>query len=131
MDSLMALQLVRTLRCGLHMPDLGLSTIYSNPTVDQLSTSVLGQGDKAKKSDALLMEPMLHAHRALIEQIPKPADLGTTGMSNPLTVVLTGSTGTIGTFLYSIDQASVAFFAWIALKPVGKISRSCGWPRGD
>lgn len=102
MDSLMALRLIRILRRGLHRPDLGLSTIYSNPTVAQLSTALFNQGGVQEESDALLMAPLLGTHRALIEQIPKskPLEVGTlTIKDEPATALLTGSTGTIGTYL--------------------------------
>ncbi|KUI66302.1 Linear gramicidin synthase subunit D [Cytospora mali] len=101
MDSLMALRLIRLLRRGLHRPDLGLSTIYSNPTVTQLSTALLAEKDEHKDGDALLMKPLLSTYRALIEQIPKPDNVHAAGKPRgvPVTAVLTGSTGTVGTFL--------------------------------
>ncbi|ROW10094.1 hypothetical protein VMCG_02037 [Cytospora schulzeri] len=101
MDSLMALRLIRLLRRGLHRPDLGLSTIYSNPSVDQLSTALLAQRDERKDDDALLMKPWLDTYRALIEQIPKPKDIHAVQKPSgaSVTALLTGSTGTVGTFL--------------------------------
>lgn len=101
MDSLMALRLIRLLRRGLHRPDLGLSTIYSNPTVDQLSMALLAQRDEQKDNDASLVKPFLSTYRGLIEQIPKPeiVHAGTKPSGEPVTAVLTGSTGTVGTFL--------------------------------
>lgn len=44
MDSLMALQILRQLRRGLHRVDLGLSTIYANPTISQLSGAITSDG---------------------------------------------------------------------------------------
>lgn len=41
MDSLVALQLTRVLRRGLHRPEIALSTVYCNPTVSQLTSAVL------------------------------------------------------------------------------------------
>lgn len=41
MDSLVALQLARVLRRGLHRPEIALSTVYCNPTVSQLTSAVL------------------------------------------------------------------------------------------
>lgn len=101
MDSLMALRLIRLLRRGLHRSNLGLSTIYSNPTVAQLSTALLAQRDEPKDDDALLIKPLLSTYCALIEQIPKPKDahFGRRPSGIPVTAVLTGSTGTVGTFL--------------------------------
>lgn len=101
MDSLMALRLVRLLRRGLQRPDLGLSTIYSNPTVAQLSEVLSAQREEAQDDENLLMEPMLRTFRALVEKIekPEPLPVGRRISNEPVTAVLTGSTGTIGTFL--------------------------------
>lgn len=100
LDSLMALQILRLLRRGLHRPDIGLSTIYSNPSVAQLSTAIVTQeGDSDKNDDDLLMQPMFDTYRALIEQIPKPKLPGNVYKDAPITAVLTGSTGTVGTYL--------------------------------
>ncbi|PSR80570.1 hypothetical protein BD289DRAFT_440575 [Coniella lustricola] len=115
MDSLMALQLIRRLRRGLHRPDLGLSTIYSNPTLKQLTAAISTASEEIlQDSDALLLEPMLKRYRTLLEQIPKAKDGATArqaepGHSRPLTVVLTGSTGTVGTFLLRalLDQPGI------------------------
>ncbi|KAH8748600.1 hypothetical protein F5883DRAFT_238286 [Diaporthe sp. PMI_573] len=41
MDSTVALQLARVLRRGLRRSDVGLSTVYCNPTVSQLTSAVL------------------------------------------------------------------------------------------
>lgn len=101
MDSLMALQILRLLRRGLYRSDLGLSTLYSNPTISQLSAAILSvqDDDPGSDGDALLLEPMLKTYSALIEQIPKPAAVGNGRKDEPITAILTGSTGTVGTFL--------------------------------
>lgn len=106
MDSLMALQILRRLRRGLHRPDLALSTIYSNPSVAQLSKAITTQkdgGPGGTDGDALLVKPIFDTYRALVEQIPKPeapsASGGADRSAAPVTAVLTGSTGTVGTFL--------------------------------
>lgn len=100
MDSLLALQILRLMRRGLHRSDLGLSTIYSNPSVDQLSNAVTAQHNELEKnSDALLMQPMLDTYRALLAQIPSPGLPSQESKAAPVAAMLTGSTGTIGTFL--------------------------------
>lgn len=102
MDSLMALQLIRALRRGLHRPDLGLSTVYSKPRVDQLSTALFHGREDTQTSDASLIDSFFATHRVLIEQIPKPKqlDFGTLSVkAQSDTVLLTGSTGSIGTYL--------------------------------
>lgn len=101
MDSLQGLQLARALRRGLHRPDLGLSTIYNNPTLSKLTAAILAQKDGGN-DDRDLMEPLLKTYRELILQIPKPEHLRAAKEqtpSGPVNVVLTGSTGTLGTFL--------------------------------
>lgn len=103
LDSLMALRLIRILRRGLQLPDLGLTTIYSNPTVSQLQAAITSGQDPSKDSDAMLIEPFLKTNSGLIQQIQKPTSppAGQGARGGPVTVVLTGSTptGTIGTFL--------------------------------
>ncbi|KAJ4394897.1 hypothetical protein N0V93_004117 [Gnomoniopsis smithogilvyi] len=101
MDSLMALQLLRALRRGLNRPDLGLSTIYSNPTLSQLAKAVSLQS-YSSDDDVSLMESLLRTYNGLIRQIPKPASEQPAEHlmhDGPTTAILTGSTGTIGTFL--------------------------------
>ncbi|KAK7752885.1 putative NRPS-like protein biosynthetic cluster [Diatrype stigma] len=102
LDSLQALQLTRALRRSLHRPDLALPTIYQNPTVPQLTSALLAEN--ASTNDRDLMEPFLATYRGLIQQIPKPkvsadAGTGTGAAEGPVDVVLTGSTGTLGTYL--------------------------------
>lgn len=41
MDSVVALQLARVLRRGLRRGDVGLSTVYCNPTVEQLTAAIV------------------------------------------------------------------------------------------
>lgn len=101
MDSLMALQLLRVLRRGFQRPDLGLSTIYSNPTVTQLQAAITSGSSVAKDDDLQLMQPLLETYGDTIRQIKKP-QRPRAEFKNPdkqMTAVLTGSTGTIGTFL--------------------------------
>lgn len=45
MDSLTALQLTRVLRRGLRRPSIGLSTVYSHPTVSQLTSAILAAAE--------------------------------------------------------------------------------------
>ena len=101
MDSLMALQLLRILRRGLHRPDLGLSTIYSNPTVSQLQMAITSGDSFSKDDDSLLIQPLLKTYGETIQQIQEPESPGADFRADgrQVTAVLTGSTGTIGTFL--------------------------------
>lgn len=98
MDSLMALQLLRTLRRGLNRPDLGMSTIYSNPSIAQLQALLTDQSEP-RDDDTSRMESLLKTYRDMIHQIPRPASHTTANNGEPLTALLTGSTGAVGTHL--------------------------------
>ncbi|KAK3308608.1 uncharacterized protein B0T15DRAFT_391903 [Chaetomium strumarium] len=111
MDSLQVLQLTRTLRRGLYRSDLGISTVYQHPTVPQLTAAVIsrrGNGARMEDPDREIMEPLLSTYRGLIHQIPKTttklsslgdANSSTRPLPEPVDVVLTGSTGALGTLL--------------------------------
>ena len=95
MDSLQALQLRRTLRRNLQRPDLALPTIYQNPTVPQLTAAILKQDDRIDDQD--LMAPLLSTYRGLVHQIAKPKAFAA-AETGPVDVILTGSTGSLGTY---------------------------------
>ncbi|KXX74575.1 Linear gramicidin synthase subunit D [Madurella mycetomatis] len=97
MDSLQVLQLTRALRRGLYRPDLGISTVYQNPTVPQLAAAVMQNKDTLKE-DCDVMVPLLSTYRALIHQIPL-TKLSSTQLPELVDVILTGSTGALGTLL--------------------------------
>lgn len=96
MDSLQALQITRALRCGLRRPELALSTIYRNPTVAQLTAAISTQKDASDERD--MMTSLLNTYQGLIRQIapPKASDFK---QGEAIDVILTGSTGTVGTFM--------------------------------
>lgn len=101
MDSLQGLQLTRALRRSLRRPEIALSTIYQNPTVSLLVTAIL-TGANNEADGLKTMEDLLAVYRGLIDQIPVPTNLGERpqgGASKPVNVLLTGSTGTVGTQL--------------------------------
>lgn len=100
MDSLQGLQLTRALRRSLRRPDLALSTIYKNSTVSALAAAILtGHDDEA--DGRKVMDNLFTTYRGLIEQIPAPnaASGHSPGSSKPVNVLLTGSTGAVGTHL--------------------------------
>lgn len=98
MDSLQALQLTRVLRRRLNRPDVGLPTIYNNPTLSKLTAAILARKDE--DTDKQIMEPLLKTYKELILQIPQGQQLNyAVKQTKPVDVILTGSTGTIGTFL--------------------------------
>ena len=89
MDSLQALQLVRALRRL--RGDLGLPAIYQNPSVSKLSSALVDKNDG--NTDGQL-ESLLATYSALVDKIP-PREPAT----QQADVILTGSTGTLGTYL--------------------------------
>ncbi|KAI0483789.1 acetyl-CoA synthetase-like protein [Xylaria cf. heliscus] len=96
LDSLQALQITRALRRALHSPDFALSTIYQNPTVEQLTAAVLERDNKADERE--MMEPLLITYKGLIQQIPVPKTLNPVELDS-IDVLLTGSTGSLGTLI--------------------------------
>ncbi|KAI2464413.1 putative NRPS-like enzyme [Annulohypoxylon bovei var. microspora] len=96
MDSLQALRLTRALRRALHRPHIALSTVYQNPTITQLTSALLEKSNAANDRD--IMKPLLATYRELIHQIPAPKSL-TPSTGKEVDVLLTGSTGTLGTYI--------------------------------
>lgn len=109
MDSLQALQLTRALRRSLHRPDVALSTVYQNPTVSQLAAIVLGQTQQDQ--DKGIMQSLLATYKELIQQISvsKTASPVTKNAHKLINVMVTGTTGTVGTHLLRalLDNTSV------------------------
>ncbi|KAL1857402.1 hypothetical protein Daus18300_010375 [Diaporthe australafricana] len=109
MDSLQALQLTRALRRSFHRPDVALSTVYQNPTVSQLAAIILGQNHQ--EQDKEVMEDLLATYRGRIQQIPvsKSTVALTKNARERTNVLVTGTTGTIGTHLLRalLDNKSV------------------------
>lgn len=100
MDSLQGLQLSRALKRSLNRTDLALSTIYQNASVAQLSAKILAVDDNSG-SEEDVMRDFLATYRGLIQDIPRPTAVEqrngrTVGLRS---VLLTGSTGTVGTQL--------------------------------
>ncbi|KAI3335182.1 putative NRPS-like enzyme [Ustulina deusta] len=100
MDSLQALRIVRALRRGLGVSYLALSTLYQNASIAQLTTAILTH--KSSESDGDLMQPLLSTYSGLLQQIKqaRPDDTDASSTDAAATdVVLTGSTGTLGTYI--------------------------------
>lgn len=107
MDSLQALQLTRALRRVLHRTNIALSTVYQNPTVEQLASALLEEESSVNGpgADQELMAPLLATYRGLIHEIPTAlGDISSSPLEESEGIVdgdvlLTGSTGTLGTYL--------------------------------
>ncbi|GAW24606.1 hypothetical protein ANO14919_141970 [Xylariales sp. No.14919] len=100
MDSLQALRIVRTLRRDLGASHLALSTLYQNASIARLTTAILTH--KSRQNDSSLMQSLLSTYSGLLQQI-KPArsdDAHASSTGAAATgVILTGSTGTLGTYI--------------------------------
>ncbi|KAI0396543.1 acetyl-CoA synthetase-like protein [Xylariaceae sp. FL0594] len=98
LDSLQALQLTRKLMRALNRSDLALSTVYQNPTIEGLTAAILQQ-QSSEVDERGLMEPLLSTYSTLIRQILVPdKSLGPRDLAS-VDVLLTGSTGSLGTWL--------------------------------
>ncbi|TRX88381.1 hypothetical protein FHL15_010694 [Xylaria flabelliformis] len=94
MDSLQALRIIRALRGALRASHLALSTLYHNPSIARLAEAILSK--KTSNGNDNLMRSLLGTYSGLIQQIKAPTDNGTTA-NDSTDVILTGSTGTLGT----------------------------------
>lgn len=100
MDSLQGIQLARALRRSFRRPDLALSTIYNNPTVSQLAAAIFSRSSDGV-DDRKVMETLLSTYRGLVGSMTtsKSSEKQPRNESQPINVLLTGSTGTVGTYL--------------------------------
>ncbi|KAF3002246.1 putative secondary metabolism biosynthetic enzyme [Neopestalotiopsis sp. 37M] len=97
LDSLQALQLTRALRKTFHRPDLGLSTVYQSHTVSNIAVAMR---QTPNNNDLEIMQSLLATYSQLIQQIPVPKANNIPAEEPPLlNVVLSGSTGTLGTMI--------------------------------
>ncbi|PQE27801.1 NRPS-like enzyme protein [Rutstroemia sp. NJR-2017a BVV2] len=104
MDSLQALMTVRSLKRILGLPELGPSNLYANPSVSALTDAVLKIVKKTKESEKaeketqlLLMEKMISEYKDMVDQMP--AAQANSAKPAKKTVLLTGSTGALGSYL--------------------------------
>ncbi|KAI1298564.1 male sterility protein-domain-containing protein [Xylaria venustula] len=100
MDSLQALQIIRSLRRSLGASYLALSTLYRNASIARLSTAILTH--KSSEDDDDLMQSLLSTYSGLLKEIKLAgADAAdASGTSTAATgVILTGSTGSLGTYI--------------------------------
>lgn len=103
MDSLQALSLLRIVRRAFRRPDIGLSTIYQHSTVSGLARILVSDRNKAldenNDGNKEEMQSLLTTYRQLIHEIPVPPNRWTTETSETIDVILTGSTGTLGSMI--------------------------------
>ena len=97
MDSLQSLQVLRRLKKALPLPELALSTIYSNPSVSELTRAIMSSAERVTASREAAMERLLNSLQERIAQIALPTR--PTDVPSAQVVILTGSTGSLGTHL--------------------------------
>ncbi|GLA90361.1 putative NRPS-like protein biosynthetic cluster [Aspergillus tubingensis] len=107
MDSLQAITMTRVLKQGLLLPTLTPNLIYLHPSITELTQAVqqldkLGKQSTEVQQQGLLQErgELLELFTSQIEQ-PGPAAIHTANTTSPVkhTVILTGSTGQLGTYI--------------------------------
>lgn len=104
MDSLQALTTVRKLKQGLAMPEVALSTLYTNPSVSTLTTALLQLSKQHQVSqtsdDQARLEArttMIKEYQDWIDRIPIPSRIAKEPHAQ--NVILTGSTGSLGSYM--------------------------------
>ncbi|KAI9820172.1 MAG: putative NRPS-like protein biosynthetic cluster [Pycnora praestabilis] len=122
LDSLMILQIVRQMKSSLvkngDNPDaLTTGTIYANPTVNKLASALftlLHYNEDANGIDMTHygIEQMEELLEEVSVDLPKPVGPAKRPHNEPLTVILTGSTGSLGSYILD---------ALLANSKVGKI----------
>ncbi|TEY87502.1 hypothetical protein BOTCAL_0001g00280 [Botryotinia calthae] len=99
-DLLQYLQLTCALQRSFQYPDFAISTIYQNPTVSQLRTAILTP-NKNEQNELQIMEALIITYCEQIKTIsvPKKPFEYISQALKPINALLTGSTGTIGSYL--------------------------------
>ena len=111
MDSLHALITVRKIKQGLAMPKIAPSTIYANPSVCALTNAILHLSeqedlsfDAHKESRLRERDNLLQEYRRMIDQIQSPKTWNQ--KMDQQVVILTGSTGVLGSYILDILMAN-------------------------
>ncbi|KAI2717518.1 hypothetical protein CBS147332_4398 [Penicillium roqueforti] len=106
LDSLMTIHASRILQKGIQLrrPDveagaINAQTIYGNPTVDRLSQSVMDILDGRAQADIPRAEKIKSLLEKYTSDLPVREVYRENGLPSPSTVILTGSTGSLGTYL--------------------------------
>ena len=104
MDSLHALMIVRMIKQGLALPSMALSTIYTNPSVSALTKAVLRISEEQdlfhstnETTRLQLRADMLQEYKNRIDEIANPVKASANYKQE--VVILTGSTGALGSYI--------------------------------
>jgi nucleoside-diphosphate-sugar epimerase len=105
-DSLMTIHLSRVLQKGIQLrrPDvkagaISAQTVYGNPTVDRLSRAVIAILDGKSQAGIPRVEKIQSLVEKYTSDLPAREVYPQNGLNLPSTVILTGSTGSLGTYL--------------------------------
>ncbi|KAM0155075.1 hypothetical protein ACHAPG_006093 [Botrytis cinerea] len=105
MDSLQALTVVRKLRHGLGIASIASSTLYTNPSIARLASTAVKILTDEKSIDSQqitgqLRDSMLKEFRSRIDSLLLPSPTSHRKVdTNHEIVILTGSTGTLGSYI--------------------------------
>lgn len=113
MDSFQALMTVRKLKQGLLMPDIAVSTIYNNPSISALTSAFLRISKEhqiSKESDEQARYDtrtnLMKEYENIIDRIPINSKIARYGCKQ--TVILTGSSGALGSYILNSLLANSA-----------------------
>ncbi|KAJ5694125.1 hypothetical protein N7536_004537 [Penicillium majusculum] len=106
LDSLMTIHVSRVLQKGIQLcrPDvkagaINTQTIYGNPTIDRLSRVVMAILDGKTQASIPRAEKIQSLVDKYTSDLPAREVYPQNGLPSPSTVILTGSTGSLGTYL--------------------------------
>ncbi|KAL2696913.1 hypothetical protein AAEP93_002208 [Penicillium crustosum] len=106
LDSLMTINVSRVLQKGVQLcrPDvkagaINTQTIYGNPTIDRLSRVVMAILDGKTQASIPRAEKIQSLVDKYTSDLPAREIYHQNGLPSPSTVILTGSTGSLGTYL--------------------------------
>ncbi|KUM60291.1 hypothetical protein ACN42_g6826 [Penicillium freii] len=106
LDSLMTIRVSRVLQKGIQLcrPDvkagaINTQTIYRNPTIDRLSRVVMAILEGKTQGSIPRAEKIQSLVDKYTSDLPAREGYPQNGLSSPSTVILTGSTGSLGTYL--------------------------------
>lgn len=114
MDSLQAVQLTRSLKAALALPDLEISTVYANPSISTITQAILKLSEEhgmstaqAKVLRSQTIDDIFVRYKAQVDEIagsqetriPRREDVSKT---QGRFILLTGSTGAIGSYILQL-----------------------------
>ncbi|OOF90104.1 hypothetical protein ASPCADRAFT_179722 [Aspergillus carbonarius ITEM 5010] len=105
MDSLQAMMIARQLRQGLQMPEITPHLIYLHPSVSDLVAAILQLTNPQSTTPEDTIHQQLHERSHLLQyfQAQFPTPTPSPGYKKH-TVILTGSTGSLGSYILSLLQ---------------------------